>query len=293
MAYNKEETGIKTVIKLLLRCIKLYESLDQVKKVLKTIVQLESTQNQSGIGSVLQLKAKLEDMDKAKDELAAQLQIEIEMGMGPAGSQKALLENQTKTPPSEGNFVYPYTKSINESSEKQLDLASRMDAEEEIDEATVTARERKLLDKAFSSFQKISRQISLFMQDNKLFKQFIYRGAQYQETILNYAVMLSDLVRKYAPDDENLNEKYGYVTLSEETGCLVYYPEEPKDPVPSEAVPVRDDDALSEIADLNKENLQMLVSNWIDNDFEKIFIDPDYYKDPEGQLTVYENDGLN
>lgn len=123
MAYNKEETGIKTVIKLLLRCIKLYESLDQVKKVLKTVVQLESTDNESGIGNVLHLKARLEDMERKKDELAGRLEIEI--GMGLAGSQKALLENQTKTPPSEAAFVYPYTKSINESSEKQLDIASR------------------------------------------------------------------------------------------------------------------------------------------------------------------------
>jgi hypothetical protein len=128
MAYNKEETGIKTVIKLLLRCIKLYESLDQVKKVLKTIVQLESTENASGIGQVLQLKAKLEDLDKWKDELAERLQTEAEMGL--SGSQKLLSDKKTKTPPSEGAFVYPYTKSINESSEKQLDLASRMDAEE-------------------------------------------------------------------------------------------------------------------------------------------------------------------
>lgn len=110
--------------------------------------------------------------------------------------------------------------------------------------------------------------------------------------------MLSDLIRKYIPDDENLMEKYGYVTLSEETGCLMYYAEEPKVESikpPSEAAPVREDDEarLSEIADLNQENLQRLVTNWIDNDFEKIFIDPDYYKDPEGQETVYENDGLN
>lgn len=87
MAYNKEETGIKTVIKLLLRCIKLYESLDQLKKVLKTIVQLESTENESGIGNVLKLKAKLEDMDRKKDEMiAGNLLIEVEMGMGLAGS---------------------------------------------------------------------------------------------------------------------------------------------------------------------------------------------------------------
>ena len=108
--------------------------------------------------------------------------------------------------------------------------------------------------------------------------------------------MLSDLIKKYAPDDENLNEKYGYVALSEETGCLMYYPEEPKvesSKPPSEANPPREGDVLSEIADLNQQNLQMLVSNWIDNEFEKIFIDPDYYKDPEGQLTVYENNGLN
>jgi len=87
MAYNKEETGIKTVIKLLLRCIKLYESLDQLKKVLKTIVQLESAENESGIGNVLKLKAKLEDMDRKKDEMiAGNLLIEVEMGMGLAGS---------------------------------------------------------------------------------------------------------------------------------------------------------------------------------------------------------------
>lgn len=49
---------------------------------------------------------------------------------------------------------------------------------------------------------------------------------------------------------------------------------------PSEVPQERD--VLSEFADLNKENLQRLVSNWIDNDFEKIYIDPDYYKDPEG-----------
>ena len=87
MAYNKEETGIKTVIKLLLRCIKLYESLDQLKKVLKTIVQLESAENESGIGNVLKLKAKLEDMDRKRDEMiAGNLLIEVEMGMGLAGS---------------------------------------------------------------------------------------------------------------------------------------------------------------------------------------------------------------
>ena len=87
MAYNKEETGIRTVIKLLLRCIKLYESLDQLKKVLKTIVQLESADNESGIGNVLKLKAKLEDMDRKKDEMiAGNLLIEVEMGMGLAGS---------------------------------------------------------------------------------------------------------------------------------------------------------------------------------------------------------------
>ena len=139
-------------------------------------------------------------------------------------------------------------------------------------------REKKLIDKALCNFQKISRLISLFMQDNKFFKEFVYRGAEYQQTILNHAIMLSELVRKYAPDDENLNEKYGYVTLSEETGCLMFYPEEPKPP--SSKPPTVDD--LSEIADLNQENLQKLVTNWIDNDFEKIFIDPDYYKDPEG-----------
>ena len=97
--------------------------------------------------------------------------------MGLSGSQKLLSDKKIKTPPSEGAFVYPYTKSINESSEKQLDIASKMDEEEKVVEPDVTARDRKLLDKAFCTFQKISRQISLFMQDNKLFKEFVYRGA--------------------------------------------------------------------------------------------------------------------
>lgn len=159
MAYNKEETGIRTAIKLLLRCIKLYESLDQVKKVLRTIVQLESEDNESGIANVLRMKARLEDIERKKDELAAQLQMEVEMGMGLAGSEKGGLQ---QSPSAESKFVYPYTKSINVSSEKQLDVASRVDAEE-VEEAPMTARERKLLDKAFCTFQKISRQISLFM----------------------------------------------------------------------------------------------------------------------------------
>ena len=81
-------------------------------------------------------------------------------------------------------------------------------------------REKKLLDKALCNFQKISRLISLFMQDNKFFKEFVYRGAEYQQTILNHAIMLSELVRKYAPDDENLNEKYGHVTLAIDRRCV-------------------------------------------------------------------------
>lgn len=57
-------------------------------------------------------------MDSKKEELAERLKMEIEMGMGPAGLQEPVLENQTKSPSSEGKFVWPYTKSINESSEK-------------------------------------------------------------------------------------------------------------------------------------------------------------------------------
>lgn len=147
MAYNKEETGVKTVIKLLLRCIKLYESLDQVKKVLKAITQLENSQNDNGIGGVLRLKAKLEDQENMKDATADQIKMEIEMGTGLYSPK----ESRPKTPVSE--FVYPYTKSINESSEKQLDIPSQIHQEEPaVDQPPVGPREKKILDKAFLTF---------------------------------------------------------------------------------------------------------------------------------------------